>query len=102
MSIMPILPLAISSAASVLGGGFLGAWMVNRRLWPKSMAEAHEITAAAKDKDFARFHREIARLVARVEKAEEKADAAAAGQRACEEREARLRRQLVAAGIAIN
>jgi predicted nucleic acid-binding Zn-ribbon protein len=65
---------------------------------PKSKAEAKDITAAAMDKDWSRFQREIGRLVKRAETAEdksaradEKADRAIAGFLACEEREVHLK-----------
>lgn len=77
----------------------------NRRLWPKSKAEAENITAAARDKDWARFQREIGRLVRqgkisddraeraerRAEAAHEKAEEAIEGFRACEDREVHLK-----------
>jgi len=65
---------------------------------PRSKAEARDITAAAQDKDWTRFQREIGRLVKRAEtaedkadRAEEKADRAIAGFLACEEREIHLK-----------
>lgn len=79
---------------ALLGGGLLGSWLTHRRLGPKSTAEAREITAAAMDKDWARFEREIARLVQRLEDAEDKADRAVAGQRECEEREIGLKARI--------
>lgn len=81
------------------------AYWENRRLSPRSKAEAADITAAARDKDWARFQREIGRLVKRCETAEDKADRAddraekatiraeeaIAGMHACEQREVHLK-----------
>lgn len=78
----------------MMGSGGFGAWLVHRRLAPKHHAEAEDITAAAKDKDWARFQREIARLVERCERAEEQADKAIEAQRACEEREIVLNKRI--------
>lgn len=89
------LPLLSSVLLSILGGGLLGTWLTHVRLGPKSKAEARDITAAAIDKDWTRFQREINRLVKRVEQAEDAAERATKGQRACEEREANLRGELV-------
>lgn len=88
-------PLLTSVLLSILGGGLLGTWLTHVRLGPKSKAEAKDITAAAIDKDWTRFQREIGRLVKRVEAAEDAADRAVKGQRACEEREAKLRGEVV-------
>ena len=95
------------AAAGGLGGLAImcKAWWENRRLGPKSHAEAANITAAARDKDWARFQREIGRLVKRCETAEDKAqradtraesataraEEAIAGMHACEEREVHLK-----------
>jgi hypothetical protein len=84
------LPFLAPVLASILGSGFLGAWLVHRRLAPKTTAEARDITAAAMDRDWARFQREIDRLVKRCENAEDAAQQAVKGQRECEEREAGL------------
>lgn len=81
-----LIPLAISALVSILGSGVLGAWLMHRRLSPKSRAEASEITAAAMDKDWARFHREIDRLVKRLEEAEDRAASAERRERECEAR----------------
>lgn len=101
MSATTLVPLLLSVLASILGGGFLGSYLTNRRLSPKSNAEAREITAAAMDKDWARFEREISRLVKRLEDAEDradlaetKADQALEKLRECEEREARLKAEI--------
>jgi hypothetical protein len=89
------LPLLSSVLLSIMGGGLLGTWLTHVRLGPKSKAEAKDITAAAIDKDWTRFQREIGRLVKRVEAAEDAAERAVKGQRACEEREAKLRGEVV-------
>lgn len=89
------MPLLTSIVLSILGGGLLGTWLTHVRLGPKSKAEARDITAAAVDKDWNRFQREIGRLVRRVEQAEDAASKAIAGQRACEAREARLNGRVV-------
>lgn len=90
---------AISNVAPyVAAAGGLGGLAVmckvfldNRRLSPKSTAEARNITAAAIDKDWTRFQREIGRLVKRCELAEERAAQAIVGFMACEEREIHLK-----------
>lgn len=89
------LPLLSSVLLSILGGGLLGTWLTHLRLGPKSKAEARDITAAAQDKDWTRFQREIGRLVKRVEQAEDCASRAIAGQRDCEAREAVLRAEIL-------
>jgi hypothetical protein len=89
------IPLATSVLLSILGGGLLGTWLTHVRLGPKSKAEARDITAAAIDKDWTRFQREIGRLVKRVEHAEDAAKKALEGQRDCEEREVRLRGRVI-------
>lgn len=87
------LPLLGSALVSILGGGLLGAWMTHNRLAPKSKAEARDITAAAMDKDWSRFQREIGRLVKRLEDAEAKAERADHRARECEERESLVLRE---------
>lgn len=89
------LPLLSSVLLSILGGGLLGAWLTHVRLGPKSKAEARDITAAAQDKDWNRFQREIGRLVKRVEQAEDAAGKAIKGQRECEEREVKLNGRVI-------
>lgn len=81
--------------ASVLGGGFFGAWLTHKRLAPKSSAEAKSITAAAQDQDWSRFQREIDRLVKRCEAAEAKAEAALNRAHNCEEREGLLKARVM-------
>jgi hypothetical protein len=54
----------------VLGSGVFGAWLIHRRLAPKSTAEAISIRDAIVDNNWSRFQREIDRLVQRVENAE--------------------------------
>ena len=104
-AIRDLLPFV--GAAGGLGGLALcfNVWQTNRRLAPKSKAEAEDITAAAKDKDWTRFQREIGRLVKRCETSDAKADAsdakaeraharaeeAIAGMHACEQREVLLK-----------
>lgn len=88
--------LVSSSLLSILGGGLLGVWLTNRRLWPKTTAEARSITAAAAEKDWLRFEREINRLVKRLEEAEDRATRAEAATRECEKREASLRAEFLA------
>jgi hypothetical protein len=90
---MQMIQLLVASVVSILGGGLLGTILSHHRLAPKSYAEAREITAAAIDKDWARFEREISRLVKRCEDAEDAGRQAVAGQRACEEREIENARQ---------
>lgn len=93
---------ALSLLTVLAGGGLCGAWWTHKRLAPKSKAEAREITAAAMDRDWTRFHREIDRLVKRLEmsetqtdKAERKADQAIAALHQCEERESLLKARVV-------
>jgi hypothetical protein len=88
------LPYIASATVSILGGGFLGSWLTHKRLGPKSKAEARSITAAAIDKDWARFQREIDRLVRRLEDAETKAERAVQKAHECEERESILKQRL--------
>ena len=85
------LPQMLQLLLGILGGGALGTWLTHKRLGPKSTAEARQITAAAIDKDWARFEREINRLVKRLEMAEAEAEKARKGQRDCEERELALK-----------
>jgi predicted ribosome quality control (RQC) complex YloA/Tae2 family protein len=85
--------LIVTAFVSIAGGGLLGTILSHHRLAPKSYAEAREITAAAIDKDWARFEREIGRLVQRCEDAEDTAKKAMIGQRECEEREIENARQ---------
>lgn len=80
-------PQIVQLVMGIVGGGMLGTWLTHKRLGPKSTAEAREITAAAMDKDWARFEREISRLVSRLEAAEDEAREARNGQRDCEARE---------------
>lgn len=85
------LPQVINLLLGILGGGVLGAWLKYKQLSPKSTAEARQITAAAIDKDWARFEREINRLVKRLEEAESVGERARKGQMECEERELALK-----------
>lgn len=92
---MSIIPEVIRDVGPwFMGAGGLAGWalfahavLTNRRLAPKSKAEAQQIVAAAMDQDWQRFQREIDRLVKRCEVAENTAGQAIAGFRACEERE---------------
>jgi hypothetical protein len=88
------LPQIAQMAMGIVGGGVLGTWLTHKRLGPKSTAEARQITAAAIDKDWARFEREIDRLVKRVERAEDDASEAKRGQRDCEQREIALQARI--------
>jgi hypothetical protein len=88
-------PQILQLIMGIIGGGVLGTWLTHKRLGPKSTAEAREITAAAIDKDWARFEREIDRLVKRLEASENAAEQAIRGQRECEEREMALKARLV-------
>lgn len=94
MTIASYLPQIAQLIMGIVGGGVLGTWLTHKRLGPKSTAEARQITAAAIDKDWARFEREIDRLVKRVEKAEDEASSAKRGQRECEQREIALQARI--------
>lgn len=87
-AVVPGLSLGAALAAALLT---IRTYLEHRRLLPKSTAEARNITAAAQDKDWSRFQREINRLVKRCETAEEQAQEAMDGFRACEEREIGLK-----------
>lgn len=87
-AVIPGVSLGVALSALLVA---LRMWFDHKRLMPKSNAEARDITAAAQDKDWARFQREIGRLVKRCETAENTADEALAGFRACEEREIGLK-----------
>lgn len=89
------LPLAASVLVSIAGGGLLGTWLAHKRLSPKSTAEARDITAAAIDKDWSRFQREINRLVKRCEAAEASAEKVLGELHKCEEREIRLKADIL-------
>lgn len=91
MTAVSYLPQIAQLIMGIVGGGVLGTWLTHKRLGPKSTAEARQITAAAIDKDWARFEREISRLVKRLETAEDIAERARRGQRECEEREIELK-----------
>jgi hypothetical protein len=91
VTVTSYIPQILQLIMGIIGGGVLGTWLTHKRLGPKSTAEAREITAAAIDKDWARFEREIARLVKRLEIAEDAAENARLGQRDCEERELALK-----------
>lgn len=95
MSATLFLQLTAAVLAALGTGGIFGAWLSYRRLAPKSKAEAREITAAAKDKDWARFQREIGRLVKRLEEAEDSCSKALNALHACEQRESGLRGRIV-------
>jgi hypothetical protein len=89
--------LILNAITFLIGGGALGIWLIHRREMPKAKAAADKITSdaalvksEATDRDWLRFHQEIARLEERVEKAE----ARAAG---CEDRERELRNRLATA-----
>jgi chromosome segregation ATPase len=88
------LNLILNLVTFLIGGGALGIWLMHRREMPKAQAAANKITSdaalvksEAADRDWDRFHAEIARLEERVEKAESRA----AG---CEEREREVRTRL--------
>lgn len=87
MTAASYLPQIFQLVGAIVGGGVLGTWLTHKRLGPKSTAEAREITAAAIDKDWARFEREISRLVRRVEQAEDEATEAKKATQECERRE---------------
>lgn len=86
---------ALTLLTVLAGGGLCGAWWTHKRLAPKSKAEAKEITAAAMDRDWTRFHREIDRLVKRLELSEGQADKALNDLHRCEERESALKARVV-------
>lgn len=92
-AIPTLLQVAIT-LVTILGGGAFGSYLTYRQMAPKSSAEAREITSAAIDKDWARFEREIDRLVKRCERAEREAAQARKGQRECEERESGLKARI--------
>lgn len=91
----PTLIAILTAVPAAALGSIIAAMLVHKRLSPKSKAEARDITAAAIDKDWTRFQREIGRLVKRVEQAEGAAAKALAGQHACEQREIILNGKIV-------
>ena len=95
MTAAAYIPQILQLVMGIIGGGVLGTWLTHKRLGPKSTAEAKAITAAAIDKDWARFEREIDRLVKRLEASENAAEQAIRGQRECEEREMALKARVV-------
>lgn len=94
MTVASYLPQIAQLIMGIVGGGVLGTWLTHKRLGPKSTAEARQITAAAIDKDWARFEREIDRLVKRVEQAEDDASAAKLATQECERREIALQARI--------
>jgi hypothetical protein len=96
VTLQQIVALLASLVASALTGGIFSALLVNRRLAPKSSAEARQITAAAMDQDWQRFEREINRLVERLTQAEDRASGAEQRARECEEREGALKARVFA------
>jgi chromosome condensin MukBEF ATPase and DNA-binding subunit MukB len=89
--------LILNAVMILISGGALGIWLRHRREMPKATAAANKLTSdaalvksEAHDRDWERFHQEIARLEIRVEKTEKRASD-------CEERESELRKRLATA-----